>query len=65
MSFLKCASSRQRLLRAYHYLDVVIFVVDELLEAFLNDVLNGDPSCHHLLIALEFACNDSQSSIFT
>jgi hypothetical protein len=44
---------------------VVIFVVDELLEAFLNDVLNGDPSCHHLLIALEFACNDSQSSIFT
>lgn len=39
---------------------MLIFIIDEFLEAILNDIVQADPACHHLLIALQLAYEDVQ-----
>jgi len=40
----------------YQDFDVVVFVVDEFVEALCGDVVDVDPAGYHGLDAFEFAC---------
>ena len=48
-------SSRKSLFRADHYLDVLIFIVNQLHKTFLNNVLNRYSARDHFLVTFESA----------